>query len=807
MVSAALVGAVVLAVLVGGVAVFRARTGGAPSADRTGRRVLLIGLDGGDWDILDPLLAQGELPNLSRLIKGGAHARLRSAQPMLSPVLWTTVATGVRPERHGILDFIAIATATGEAIPVTSTLRREPAFWNRLSASGIAVGVTGWWATWPAERVDGFLVSDRIAPQIPGSVEEVPAEGKTWPPELWHDVLTETITPESLLPDDLRGYFGPAPGDRPEEMRSVEAEIRRIVASQRTYERISERLSRRFAPQVEAVYIQETDTIAHLTMPWRPPALPGTEPLFAARFGGAVDQSYREADRIIGEAVARAGPGADVIVASDHGFRSGADRPRTSASRIGRGRASDWHRPWGILILSGPSIRPGAAIENPGLLDIAPTLLALAGAPVAAAFEGRILEEALTDEARARIRKEPAPARPASAGAPAATGRAPSGPASLDGAAPSDASGDPAERQALLERLVSLGYLSPDSLNARNNRGILALNRGDFTGAIGEFRAALEENADQPPVLVNLARALWLAGDTDEARNTVRAALDLEPGCRQGLNLAGNIEMAAGHLDLAERQFREALALEPDDADLNNSLGLVLESQARWEEALAAYTRVVEIDPDYAGGYNNIGNICRRLGRDAEAEQWYRRAMEADPDFAGSWNNLALLLQERGDLAGAEPLYRKALALTPRDARTHNNLASLFFARGQMKEALAAFEEAARLDPSYAEPVNGMGAVYGRLGRHPEEKAAYREALRIRPDYLDARYNLALALLREAGPGGQGSEAAEAESHLRAVLAAEPGYREASDALRQLQQARAGAGNASGPLRPSRSGR
>jgi predicted AlkP superfamily phosphohydrolase/phosphomutase len=106
------------------------------------------------------------MPNLAALIERGSRSRLLTISPTLSPVIWTTIATGVKPERHGIVDFTAVNKDTGAAVPVTSNLRRVPALWNILSGAGRTVGFVGWWASFPAEKVDGYIVSDRIAYQL-----------------------------------------------------------------------------------------------------------------------------------------------------------------------------------------------------------------------------------------------------------------------------------------------------------------------------------------------------------------------------------------------------------------------------------------------------------------------------------------------------------------------------------------------------------------------------------------------------------------------------------------------------------------
>ena len=91
---------------------------GEPQRRATGTKALLIGLDGADWNIIDPLVEAGRLPNLARLARSGVRGRLHSITPMLSPVIWTSIATGVQPSRHGIIDFLATTGRDGEKLVV-----------------------------------------------------------------------------------------------------------------------------------------------------------------------------------------------------------------------------------------------------------------------------------------------------------------------------------------------------------------------------------------------------------------------------------------------------------------------------------------------------------------------------------------------------------------------------------------------------------------------------------------------------------------------------------------------------------------
>ena len=87
------------------------------------RKVLLVGWDAADWKVIHPLMDQGKMPTVQRLVEGGAMANLATLHPVLSPMLWTSIATGKRPFKHGIHGF-SEPTPDGQAIqPITNLAR------------------------------------------------------------------------------------------------------------------------------------------------------------------------------------------------------------------------------------------------------------------------------------------------------------------------------------------------------------------------------------------------------------------------------------------------------------------------------------------------------------------------------------------------------------------------------------------------------------------------------------------------------------------------------------------------------------
>ena len=142
-------------------------TSAEPVADiasraRDGRRVIFVGLDGADWSLLDRYAADGTMPALARLVREGASGTASTLHPPLSPLVWTSMLTGVSPLEHRILDFLRVNPVSHQREPITSDARQVPAIWNMASAAGKKVGSLGFWATYPAEPVNGLMVSDRL---------------------------------------------------------------------------------------------------------------------------------------------------------------------------------------------------------------------------------------------------------------------------------------------------------------------------------------------------------------------------------------------------------------------------------------------------------------------------------------------------------------------------------------------------------------------------------------------------------------------------------------------------------------------
>jgi predicted AlkP superfamily phosphohydrolase/phosphomutase len=253
--------------------------------------ILVVGIDGGEWKVVKRLWAEGRLPNLRSLAERGTTATLRTAYNS-SPVIWTTIATGVTPREHGITDFV-VPTPKGD-VPISSDVRKVPAIWNMLTQSGRRVAVLGWWGSWPAEEVNGVVVSDRALLD-----------------------LDRRVSPASYLPTFL------------EEVRRAREEPSLFGAGDEAEmrDRAIARAAATLAGQgfdLLLVYFRSPDIISHNHWKsYEPEAFEGAaDPADRERDRERIPRSYEAVDQALGRLL-KAGPeDMNVLVISDHGFHA-----------------------------------------------------------------------------------------------------------------------------------------------------------------------------------------------------------------------------------------------------------------------------------------------------------------------------------------------------------------------------------------------------------------------------------------------------------------------------------------------------
>jgi predicted AlkP superfamily phosphohydrolase/phosphomutase len=139
-------------------------------------RLLVVGFDAITFDLVDPLVQAGHLPNLSRLMANGVSSRMYCPPPTNSVAGWTLFATGTNVGKHGIYAFETMVPSTGEFVGTDARLRACAPFWKLLSEAGKKVVVINVPMTYPPDPINGVVISGMPVPPR--------AEVFTQPPEL-----------------------------------------------------------------------------------------------------------------------------------------------------------------------------------------------------------------------------------------------------------------------------------------------------------------------------------------------------------------------------------------------------------------------------------------------------------------------------------------------------------------------------------------------------------------------------------------------------------------------------------------------
>lgn len=662
-------------------------------------RVLVVGVDGADWEMILPMVERGELPTFARLLRDGARAPARTLEPALSPLLWTSIATGKNPDEHGILDFVTVDPATGRTVPVTSTLRRVKAVWNIASESGKRVGVVGWLASWPAETVDGVVVSDRIAfhPFDPAGTGRA-TSGLTHPEGLAAEV--ERLVPDAgAVPFDSvarfldvpREAFDAAPFDayRPGQLIG---NFRRTLAAAEGYRRVASALCAREPWDLFLTYFEFLDATSHLFVRHMPPAFNAIAPEEAAAFGGAVEAAYRWQDRVLGEVLACRDERTIVLVVSDHGFLFGERRIGAPSEVIG-GEAAAWHRDEGIFLVAGPGVRRGATLPPVSILDVTPTVLWLLGLPVAEDMAGRPVLGAFEPEFVARRRVATTPTYETGERAPA---RAVAG----------------EEDAEITERLRALGYLSSEGVNAIVNRAILLRDRGDFAGSAAAWERAKAIAPSRTDVAVGLGFARYRLGAREDARREWERALALDPRCVEALVNLGNLAYEERDLAAARARYEAAIAADSLATDAYVNLGQAALDEKRFREAAEILAIAKTIAPGDARVRFRYGVALAELGGYERPLEEFGRAVELDRGLTipvGIW--FGRLYERDRDDESAAAQYEQVVAAAPGLVEPRLRLARVYARLGKRDRAGQQYVEVLRIEPGNTEAKEGLEAL------------------------------------------------------------------------------------------------
>ena len=746
----------------------------APLVAARRQKLLVLGLDAADWQIAAPLMQAGRMPNLARLIGLGAAGSLRSYAPMISPLIWTTMVTGTGPDEHGIADFLVHDGTTKKGVPISSRFRRVKALWNILSDAGLTSGFVGFWATHPAEPVRGIMVSELLGFSLMrpggGAGQEGASAGITYPESYYAEILPRLVRPTDVTYEQVtrmlhvsRQEFDSAidipPPEKPKRGEPPHVQdpvwlVRKTIAITANYETIAADMLRRDLDLV-AVYFEGIDMVGHRFQHCMPPRMAQCPDAEYEKERDAVAAFYEMQDEMIGRLVALA-PGRTVIVLSDHGFRNGDDRPPHMLPYT-TNQPVEWHREHGLVVISGPVTRAGSVLDRPSVYDIAPTVIYLAGLPVARDMRGRVLTDALDPAFLADSPPKWIDSYE-EMGTPLSTITASLAPTSSEA------------QEEMIRNLKALGYVGADSPVPQAGRETVpeADAGRPEEGRVEAAGAGVSESGEPGEttrVMYHRNLATWLMneGQNDEAEVELLRANRIEPLPKTYEMISeiragrGDIEGAAGVLEEGLEKFKEmdeesilwivelrvgqgrpelaeqALARwrgrMKRPAILSTCEGKIAAARGEQERAISALMDALRNEPDLSQAAVAVAPLLAARGRLAELEAPILKALAQEQRLDEYQNLLGLIRLESGRAGEAVDAIGRALDVNPADARFLENFAAAAVTVGAPQLALERYRVGLADPRAGGAAWAGYGRLLGSIGRPREAASAFEKAL------------------------------------------------------------------------------
>lgn len=394
---------------------------------REKKPVIILGLDGFEWDFVLPMIKKKQLPNMVKLMKRGYYGELETFAPTFSPAIWTSIVTGKIHKKHGISNFFHYLPNKKITL-VKSTDRKTKAIWNIVSDYKMSVWSIGWWITFPAEEINGIMVSQtNTLPELDtprGRNEKIwkgtlvkGIKDQVYPPGRHVEMISLLREVDQELPALQKQIFGEFRYPLSPLGKRLWDNCRWSFRADTTYYRIVRKLVKEGSvPDLTLLYISGPDVVGHRFLRYMRPEFfrhkPTKEQI--SNFGTIIENYYAYCDRLLEQLMGIYGPDVTFFIISDHGMDPVNLEVEFNPDDPWNANISGGHKnkPPGFFLASGPlicNLSMEKSLQNMNrqdlqkvgtVFDITPTILTLMGIPIGKDMDGMVLTKIFRDEFR-----------------------------------------------------------------------------------------------------------------------------------------------------------------------------------------------------------------------------------------------------------------------------------------------------------------------------------------------------------------------------------------------------------------------
>lgn len=624
---------------------------------RIAKKVLLIGWDAADWKIINPLMDAGHMPTLEKLVNGGVIGNFATLDPPLSPTLWTSIATGKRPYKHGIIGFTEPDPSGKGVRPVYITSRKVKAMWNIFNQHGMKSHVVGWWPSHPAEPINGTMISN-LYQRAPKPINEPwpMLDGTVHPPEKAELFKKLRIHPAELTPAHILPFIPDAIKVDQEKDKRISM-LTKIIADCSTIHAAATYILEHEEWDFLGVYYDAIDHFCHGFMKFHPPQMQMIPDDLYNLYKDVVISGYKYHDMMLERLLQLAGPDVTVMLVSDHGFHPDHLRP-VELPKEPAAPALE-HSPYGIVVLNGPGIKKDERIYGASILDVTPTILTMFGFPIGADMDGNVLVNAF-EETIVPDKIDSWDDIPGNSGEH-----------------PKDRQEDPYAAAEAMEQLIELGYIERPSENVEkaikntvneNNYYLsrMYINGRKYNEAIEILTKLFEENPTVTRYSMRLAHAYQSINKIQETRD-VLSKIKATSG-KESISM----KIMEGNLLLVENKPKEAMALfekieeeMPNITRVNMQLGKCYLALKKWKKAEESFQKEVAHDPGNAAAHHGLGVAQLRRKLFDQAVESFLNAVGLTYFFPFAHYHLGEALYQIGEYERSAEAFEVCLKMAP----------------------------------------------------------------------------------------------------------------------------------------------
>ncbi|MEM5563539.1 alkaline phosphatase family protein [Psychroserpens sp. AS72] len=622
-------------------------------------KVLLIGWDAADWKIIGPLLAKGQMPALKKLIDKGVYGNMATMNPPYSPMLWSTVATGKTPDKHGVLGFLELMPDMKGIRPVTVSSRKSRALWNIFHNQGLKSNLVGWWPSFPAEPINGVIVTDKFQKvNINPNVKSPIVDGTIHPSKLVKDLHDLRLHPSEITEAHILPFIPNALKINQEKDQGLQT-FAKVMAENVSLHAAATNLMRTTEWDFMGVYFDFIDHFCHAFMKFHPPKLaPIPQDLFEI-YNDCIFSAYRFQDMMLGRMLDLVDDDTTVIVMSDHGYESGNKRilkmPKYQAA------PSLEHRQFGMFVAAGPNIKKNEKIFGLGLVDVAPTILHMFDLPIGKDMDGKIALDIFEEvkppqfiESWENVEGDFGEHKNAN-------------------------NHDQLNDQEAMQQLIDLGYIErPDEkievsilktkCDLKHNLARVYLGKRDYKKAKPILLELIQEKepVDIIPYFMDLLSISLEEQDFNKAETYLNELRTRDK------KFEINMYFSEAKILLGKNKTQEALNLlvkaknNKPNGEVWFQIGKIYTRLNRFEEAKEAFENALKFEIDNARYHQALAVVLIRIKDYEEAADHAFTAIELIKYFPEAHYTLGEALEKLGDIENAQKAYETAAKLKPK---------------------------------------------------------------------------------------------------------------------------------------------